>query len=251
MSGRLIITLDPQSYDPQRLDRCARLAVALNMELCALLIEDQELLSLAALPFSREIVYHSARERDLSPLRLQKLLALLGEQVRQTLHQFEQQHPLQWTLQVDRGHRLESLLRHQSEADLLVTANQKRTEYTRPTYGNGHPPGVMLLHCGDSASETALGIATGIVIEQGGMLDIIALPGSSLHHLRNLPKDTQALPHLHLMTVPVLDIALLRRRIIRTHADLLLAPSTLIDPALPASQQPLLQMPGVQVFIVR
>lgn len=251
MSGRLIMTLDAQSYDPQHLARCARLAAALNMEFCALLVEDQDLLDLAALPFSREIVHHSARERDLSPIRLQKLLALLGEQIRQELQRFEQQHPLRWQLQVDRGHRVDSLLRHRREADLLVTANQKRTEYTRSTYGNGHPPGIMLLHCGDSASETALGIATGLAIEQGGMLDIIALPGSSLNHLHALPKDTLALPHLHLMTLTVLDVALLRRRILRTHTELLLISSALIDPTLAASQQPLLQLPGVQVIIVR
>jgi len=76
---RLLLALDAQDRPQQQIEAAAMLAAALGARLEVLLLEDEELHAAAALPIMQEISSASARERELSPARVEQALRAISK----------------------------------------------------------------------------------------------------------------------------------------------------------------------------
>jgi hypothetical protein len=77
---RLLLALDAQDSPQPQIKAAALLAAALGARLEVLLLEDDELHAAAALPIMQEISSASARERELSPARLERALRAISRE---------------------------------------------------------------------------------------------------------------------------------------------------------------------------
>ncbi len=251
MKRAVIISLDTRSFDPRRLERCARLAAALDLDLQALLVEDQDLLTVASLPFTREVVCHSARLRELSPSRLKQQVTQLSEQVRSQLQLLQLQIPVRWEVLTDQGQIVDSLRRHWQHAELFSTCNRPATNYSFSTYGSHRIQGVMLIHPPGDAGQRALAVAMQIARQHDCALDVITLPGSNLDNPEQLSTQSNTLKHLHLTALDRFDPDQIRRRALSLGVDILVLPADLVWPDHQPQSHPLLELEGMQVILVR
>ena len=96
------LTVDAASYSLATVDLAVSIAALAQTRLHGLFVEDEDLLSAAALPCSREIT-SMARARPLDTLLLQKSLRAMASQFQQYLAQAAGQSSIQWRYDYLRG----------------------------------------------------------------------------------------------------------------------------------------------------
>jgi len=104
-SNKVVVTVDVESSVTATLDLAIDLAVASKCELHGLFIEDVDLLRVAGLPFSREVILASGQPRNLDSEQLLRSYRVRSRYFRQSLARHAQQSALVWTYSTVRGNR--------------------------------------------------------------------------------------------------------------------------------------------------
>ena len=76
---RILVSLDTSDRGRAALEAAVRLALSTNAELQGLFVEDEDLVRLASLPFSREIELASASPRELQSINMERSLRVAAE----------------------------------------------------------------------------------------------------------------------------------------------------------------------------
>ena len=117
---RIAVALDDSPHGQAALEAAAGLASMMGAELSGVYVEDENLLRLAALPGSREIIFPMSLQRELDPHFMEHCLKEQGEKARQALADAASRAGVGWTFGVRAGTTLEELLAMCSGVDLLV-----------------------------------------------------------------------------------------------------------------------------------
>ncbi|MGE0258627.1 MAG: hypothetical protein AB7T18_07720 [Alphaproteobacteria bacterium] len=127
MSGpieRLVVTLDAASESRTAIDTAVRLAARTGAALHALFVEDEDLLSLAGLPFARQVTIGGGAERLTSETVALQLRAA-AERTRRELIGAARHHQVAWTFEIVRGAD-ERRVAGASERDLMIAGGLDR-----------------------------------------------------------------------------------------------------------------------------
>ncbi|GGO86750.1 hypothetical protein GCM10011348_38330 [Marinobacterium nitratireducens] len=247
---RLVLTLTPGRVDFARLDPFLRLAAELGVELEALLIEDQDLRTVAGLPFCHEVIRDSARARPLNQDSLEQATRELSRALQQHLQRLTLRHPLQWQLRVHRGHWFDGFGESWSQTELLLLSGPARA----PAGARNQTRAVALLCAGNSGSAArALQLAARLAAAQRQPLLVLALPDCPYRRaadLPPLPRSYQGTGAQRIERLANADPALLRGWLPGL-ADTLVVPQEWIWPDGRPANDPLLELPGIQTLLVR
>lgn len=96
-SRRITLTVDAGSYSPATIDIAVAMAASMHATLQGFFIEDADLLHMADLPCSVEVVFPSAQQRRLDSDSLRQQLRQLGSQARAYLARSAQRANVQWS----------------------------------------------------------------------------------------------------------------------------------------------------------
>lgn len=96
---RVMLSLDASSADLAVLDLAVNVAALLRGEVCGLLLENEDLLRVAGMPFAREVGLTSALERTLQPEQLLRSLRANMRRIESHLSRSAQTAKVQWSLQ--------------------------------------------------------------------------------------------------------------------------------------------------------
>jgi len=105
---RVVIGLDTSLVAREALSLAARLAASVDARLKGVFVEDENLLTLADLPFAREISL-SGEIRSVDPERMLRAMKAQAESVRRTLARIAAEANVDWSFDVRRGRPLASL----------------------------------------------------------------------------------------------------------------------------------------------
>ncbi|XOZ33619.1 universal stress protein [Halomonadaceae bacterium KBTZ08] len=117
---RIWVLLDSSHQSRVALETAVDLAALLDIELQGLFIEDENLLKMAELPFTREVGATSAATRPLDSQTLERRLKREAQQLEQHLALQAQGRRLRWGFQVRRGSLPEAALSSVSPQDLVT-----------------------------------------------------------------------------------------------------------------------------------
>jgi nucleotide-binding universal stress UspA family protein len=192
---RIVVALDASRHSLAALAAASELADALQAELVGIFVEDVNLLSLAGLPFAREVRYLSGVDRPLDSPSMERELRIQAEQARQTLAGVAGRRQLRWSFRVVRGQVAAELLTAAQEADLLAlgraswastrrvrlgaTAREVVAQALRPVLllqqGHAVCQPVQLAYDGSPAAGRALAAAARIALITGGQLTVMVI----------------------------------------------------------------------------
>jgi nucleotide-binding universal stress UspA family protein len=192
---RIVVALDASRHSLAALAAASELAEALQAELVGLFVEDINLLSLAGLPFAREVRYLSGVDRPLDGPSMERELRIQAEQARQTLAGVAGRRQLRWAFRVVRGQVTAELLTAAQEADLLAlgrasgastrrvrlgaTAREVVAQARRPVVllqqGHAVCQPVQLAYDGSPAARRAVATASRIASMTGGQLTVMVI----------------------------------------------------------------------------
>lgn len=172
---RILVALDASVQSGTALGIAAALAARCNAELCALFIEDVNLIHLAEYPFAMEVDSMSGVERKLDKMTMARSLEDRLAQARQLLSQVTQSARVQATLRVVRGHYVAEAFSAATEIDVLFLG-RGHFRPQRISGQRGLRPGaelsaartpIWLLFDGSEASLRALRVANDLVPTDG------------------------------------------------------------------------------------
>lgn len=206
----IVVTIDSSTFAPPAIALATALARARRQAVHGVFLEDEDLLQVARLPFSREVSRVSGQARELSALQLARAMARHAEEFRAALAREAQLMAIRWSYSTLKGNRWRVVRADVPAADILIIAapaDQARPHRERVLVLDWEQPGVLralasVLDAGNHPLEVALvgGGDPGLVREL-----LKSYPGSSLRLLgKQLPEAafrTQALrPGLVLMS---------------------------------------------------
>ena len=116
----ILVALDDSPHSQAALEAAAGLAAMMRAEMAGVYVEDVNLLRLASLPGSREIVFPMSLQRELDVHFMEHSLKEQGEKARQALADAASRAGVGWTFGVRQGKADTELLAMSSESDLLV-----------------------------------------------------------------------------------------------------------------------------------
>ena len=119
-SNKVVVTANVESSVTATLDLAIALAVASKCELHGLFIEDVDLLRVAGLPFSREVILASGQPRNLDSEQLLRSYRVRSRYFRQSLARHAQQSALVWTYSTVRGNRRSIEMAQSVEAEYFI-----------------------------------------------------------------------------------------------------------------------------------
>ncbi len=166
--AQILLALDAATHDLSAVEAAVALAARLQAELIGLFIEDADLLRIAQLPFSREILT-SARERALSSGEMERSLRSLAAQMQRLLAREAERAEVKWAFRTVRGRRVESVFAESGPTDLLILARSRRVVW--------HPPPeahtIYLLY--DASEEAQHGVAVAHRLAAGNHTDVVLI----------------------------------------------------------------------------
>lgn len=127
---RILVTLDSTRSSQSVLESAALLAKAMHFELVGLFVEDSDLMTLAALPFSRE-VRRTGVIHDLDPDVLQKEVAAHAAAARALMRQVAVRHHLRWSFRSVRRSRRTGIDMASAAVDILCVSGRGSDRYHR------------------------------------------------------------------------------------------------------------------------
>jgi hypothetical protein len=125
-SRRITLTVDAGSYSPATIDIAVAMAASMNATLQGFFIEDADLLHMADLPCSVEVVFPSAQQRRLNSGTLRQQLRQLGAQAREYLAHSAQRANVQWSFTQMSGKGSEAGLVIANASDHLIISRASR-----------------------------------------------------------------------------------------------------------------------------
>lgn len=102
-SELVVLTVDSESYALTTIDLAVDMAASLKTRIQGLFIEDEDLLRIADLPFTREITFPSAMERTTDSGVMQRSLQSMAAQFKQYLGTRARASQVQWSYDYVRG----------------------------------------------------------------------------------------------------------------------------------------------------
>jgi hypothetical protein len=117
---RVVVAIDSAARVEPLLEAAAALALGLQAELRAVVVQSAQLAQAAALPFTRELGRVSAEARAFEPSAVERMLRAQAAIVRQALDVTARALQIPWGLEVVQGEMLPTLLAHAGTGDLLV-----------------------------------------------------------------------------------------------------------------------------------
>ena len=142
----IIVTIDTAAKAAPAIALAAALARARRKALHGLFLEDEDLLRVARLPFSREIHRVSGRDRDMSDLQLERAMARMAKEFRAALEQQARQLAINWSYSSMPGNRRRVTRAEGPSAELLVIAapvDQRRPTREQILLLDWERPGVL------------------------------------------------------------------------------------------------------------
>jgi hypothetical protein len=130
--SRILVTLDSSRSSLSALESAALLAEAMHYELVGLFVEDTDLMTLATLPFSRE-VRRSGVIQNLDPEALRKEVDAHAAAARYAMREVAVRHRLQWSFRSVRGDVRAEI---SAAADILCVSRRSPDRYRRAPMGN-------------------------------------------------------------------------------------------------------------------
>lgn len=124
--GFILVSLDTLRGDVGALERLAEIAALLQRRLHGLYIEDEDLLTIAGLPFTREINLHTRDESNLERNQLEQQMRAMARQAEAMLAQSAERWGVEWQFQQVRGKVTAELAKAAERAGLvsLLASNQ-------------------------------------------------------------------------------------------------------------------------------
>ena len=126
---KIVVTIDVDGFLAPALELAADLAFEHRTALHGLFIEDLDLVTVAGLPFAREVCSTSARPRMLDNQRLLRALNASSRLFRQSLEHHAERLSLSWSYSRFRGRKRSMEIGESAEAEFLII---------------GHPPNLRL-----------------------------------------------------------------------------------------------------------
>ncbi len=99
----VVLTVDSESYCLTTVDLAVDMAASLRTRIQGLFIEDEDLVRIAGLPFTREIAFPSARERTTDADIMQRSLRAMATQFKTYLEKSAQASQVQWSYDYVQG----------------------------------------------------------------------------------------------------------------------------------------------------
>lgn len=152
---RILIALDSSTSPPDSLEVAADLARRLRAELEGLFIEDNELLQLAALPFSSQVNLTTGGRQPLDITELESQMANLAEGARRRLETIAKRDRVAWSFRKVRGRIAHEVAVAAESADLVIIEG-------------GHNDGPAYARLGLPATATVKQITRSILILRHG-----------------------------------------------------------------------------------
>lgn len=107
------------------------LAEKLNADLCGLFVEDSDLLHVAKLPFSREIIFPTANVRNLDSAAMLRHMRSHAENLRQKLIEYAQISNVSCSFRTREGSVIESALSESADAQLIILMPDKYSSMSK------------------------------------------------------------------------------------------------------------------------
>ncbi|ABS62364.1 hypothetical protein Plav_0741 [Parvibaculum lavamentivorans DS-1] len=124
--ARVVIGLDTSLVAREALSLAARLAASVDARLKGVFVEDENLLTMADLPFAREISF-SGEVRSVDPERMLRAMKAQAESARRMLARIAAEAHVDWSFDVRRGRPLASLAAGAGASDTLVLRSHGAT----------------------------------------------------------------------------------------------------------------------------
>ncbi len=131
---RILVGVDASAGSLSALEAAAGLAAELHSELIGLFVEDDDLLSLAGLPFSQEVTL-TGSVRSLDPAQIEQEMKHRATAARRALQRVAEQRRLRWNFQVVRGRVTRELSAAADRMDLLCVGPCARPATRRGSRG--------------------------------------------------------------------------------------------------------------------
>ncbi len=116
----VLLTVDARSCSPGMVELAMAMAASSQTQLRALFIEDEDLLDVASLPFSREILFSTAQELPTDFERMQRSLQALAAQFENTLQRSARNAKVSYSYDYVRGRRDDIGLREHQDAVFTI-----------------------------------------------------------------------------------------------------------------------------------
>lgn len=126
-SNRIVVTLDTSARGRAALNAAVMLAAKTSAEIQGVYVEDEDLMRLASLPFSREIDISSACPRELHSLSMERTLRNAADKARRAFAETLKHLNLHGTFRIVRGTITKASLAAAGDVDLLVIGQQGRS----------------------------------------------------------------------------------------------------------------------------
>ena len=121
---RVLIPLSGQQTPIGVLDHAADMAARLQTELCALFIEDSDLLNFAQLPVGREISFNTGRIQTSSMSSMERSLRQCASRSQQEITKLATHYKIQSQFVTRRGHTQQTVQTETQTDDLLILSGQ-------------------------------------------------------------------------------------------------------------------------------
>ena len=133
--NRILVTLDSSRSGQSALEAAALLAEAMEYELVGLFVEDSDLMTLASLPFSSEVL-RSGVIQNLDPAALAKAMAADAAAARHAMQRVAVRHRLRWSFRSVRGDVGTAFTAAAAELDILCIGRRSPDRYRRTPLGS-------------------------------------------------------------------------------------------------------------------
>ncbi len=222
---RIVVALDTAPEGLYALEAAAMLASGLDRPVEAVFIEDTDLLSLAALPFTWETSMSGRRNPGFEPRRVELELRSRARRLRQQIERMALSRRLSVSFRVVRGRRTEELRRLRQSGNLLALGLADMIEIDSPALlagpGSRLRPGPVVLLAGQAADAETRALAEALARATEQPLQILSTSMA-------VAADTQEVERVPIVDLPGRLQLLHRGLLVARAADLPMPPSRLI-----------------------
>lgn len=173
---RIMLALDALNCETPLIEAAARIAAKLEAELDALFVEDDDVYTVADLPFAREISLSSAREHEISGKRVEQTLRGLSRDAEQRFGAVIRSRRLRGHFEVRRARRQDVLSDAALHVGLLLLQPRERT-FVRLRVVDERPARVFVLCAATPASHRALELGARLAHADHGLLEVVVAGG--------------------------------------------------------------------------
>jgi len=119
-TATILLTVNAQSYGLSVVNLAVDMAVSLQSNLHGLFIEDEDLVSMAEFPLTREISFPSGRERPTTSQSMQRSLKVVGDKFKRSLAEAATKSRIKWSYDYVQGNNRETGLDYQHSNTITI-----------------------------------------------------------------------------------------------------------------------------------